>query len=94
MSKRKTKKPITSSIWVTNDGEMLRVSEMDTRHIINSMRLMERRAEPFPAGMAFDIYNEMEKEIERRLAEDKKKPVESAIKVPISSPAGRAFLAD
>lgn len=49
-------------LWITKDGRYLHVSEMDTSHIRNCMRMLERNDSPFK-----DVYIPMfEKELAER----------------------------
>ena len=53
-------------LWITKDGRHLNVSEMETNHIQNCMRMLERYDSPFK-----DIYIPMfKKELKKRCSVD------------------------
>jgi hypothetical protein len=71
-----------TAIWVTKEGKMLRLSEMEDKHLLNSIRMLERRAAEtaatltatFGATVATEkilaqtgIYKQMQAELEFRL---------------------------
>ncbi len=66
-------------VWVAGDGRRLTVDKMDDRHLINSIRMLERRAGEVKlalnlkqavaevASRMFPIHDAMVHELERRL---------------------------
>lgn len=70
-------------VWMTKEGREVKVSEMDDRHLLNCIRLLERRAGEIKlklglsnrteevAASVFAIYDVMVKEMESRLNKPK-----------------------
>jgi hypothetical protein len=66
----------TDELWQCSDGRIIRISDMDDRHLLNCMRLMERRVAPLvgpnenpqaAAGRLWGVYRAMSRELARRL---------------------------
>lgn len=64
----------TDYFWTTRDGKRLNVMDMETSHIKNCIRMLERTIDSYPGEQVYmgDSYNaEQAVESENRLNEDK-----------------------
>lgn len=80
-------------VWVTKEGKRMAIAEMEDRHLLDSIRLLERKCAelklklklpdncPVPriATLAFPVYENMVKEMESRLRRPNSKPPQLGI---------------